>query len=301
MVRSELKVAVDPNFLVIGAQKCATTWLDSLLTQHNDIFTPPSKELHFFNIRENQELGIEWYRSQFAGHSGETAIGECTPNYLWVSDAPADLHEQPELQGKPPLNFTEYPFVIRDIPALVRQQYEDLQLIVCLRNPVDRAVSGYFHAIRAGKVSPRRGLIEAGGEQGILGMGFYYRHLVEWMKHFSPDKFLVLIYEEDVLQTKEASVRKVYEHLGVDPDFTPTRMEQSFNRRASHTYMHMHYYMPRLTRRLNRIAPVRSVLHRLNFPKITVSEADMEHLRAIYARENKLLEELLGRSLAKWR
>ena len=38
-----------PHFLGIGAPKTATTWLDYCLSQHSQIWTPPWKELSYFN------------------------------------------------------------------------------------------------------------------------------------------------------------------------------------------------------------------------------------------------------------
>lgn len=37
-----------PDFLIIGAQKGATTWLAHVLQQHPRVFMP-AEELHFFN------------------------------------------------------------------------------------------------------------------------------------------------------------------------------------------------------------------------------------------------------------
>ena len=62
-----------PNFLIIGAQKAATTWLARSLEQHQDVFMAPEKEIHFFNHRF--ERGLEWYESRFNSWSNEVAIG----------------------------------------------------------------------------------------------------------------------------------------------------------------------------------------------------------------------------------
>ena len=51
-----------PNFLIIGAQKGATSWLARCLDQHPDAFVP-EWEVHFFNHRFSK--GLEWYESQF--------------------------------------------------------------------------------------------------------------------------------------------------------------------------------------------------------------------------------------------
>ena len=47
MVNNELKINAD--FLGIGAQKSATTWLNFMFESHPEIWVPPVKELQFFN------------------------------------------------------------------------------------------------------------------------------------------------------------------------------------------------------------------------------------------------------------
>ncbi|MCP5098254.1 MAG: sulfotransferase domain-containing protein [Chloroflexi bacterium] len=38
-----------PDFLCIGAQKSGTSWLDTNLRYHPDLWLPPTKEIHYFN------------------------------------------------------------------------------------------------------------------------------------------------------------------------------------------------------------------------------------------------------------
>ncbi len=105
-----------PPSLEIGTQKSGTTWLSSMLAQHPEVFIPKQKELHFFNISYNYDKGIGWYRKQFSGYSGEKAVGECTPNYLWVCDGPNSLQAERKALGNPIIVFRKYHYVIRNIP-----------------------------------------------------------------------------------------------------------------------------------------------------------------------------------------
>jgi [heparan sulfate]-glucosamine 3-sulfotransferase 1 len=68
-----------PNFLVIGAQKAATTWLARALAPHPDVYTADTKELHYYDLRENYLRGFDWYLAHFDAAQGEKAIGESTP------------------------------------------------------------------------------------------------------------------------------------------------------------------------------------------------------------------------------
>ena len=286
------------NYLLIGAQKSGTSWLAEMLAEHPDVFRSEKKEIHFFNLRENYGRGIDWYLRHFAEAGGKAAIGECTPNYLWVGDAPEPVQEDRLRRGKPPLTFAQYDYVIRNIHELVHEHLPDVKLLVILRNPVDRAISSFFHAIRSRRVAPSANILHVGGQEGIIGMGFYYRHLVEWSKLFPRERFLFLIYEEDIRENKSVTLRKVFRHLEVDDAFEPNHLERRLNERASGPFMRAAYHAPRSARVLFRLLPQ---LHRLSALDITVSDADREELAAIYEPENQYLEEFVGRSLACWR
>ncbi len=173
-----------------------------------------------------------------------------------------------------------------------------MKLIVCLRNPVERAVSSYLHAIRDRKISPRRRILDAAGEQGIAGMGFYASHLRAWMTLFPRERFLFHIYEQDIAVDKARTLRRVFEHLGVDPDFQPSQSQNVYNERSSDLYMYLNWYFPKLTpRALKRYR----FLRRLPFPRITVSESERAQLWQIYEQDVNELEQILGRSLDIWR
>ena len=101
-------------------QKGGTTSLQRLLEHHPGAFLPPAKELHYFSLHYNQ--GEAWYRQQFAGAAAGQRCGEITPYYLFHPAAPARIQ------------------------ALLPQA----RLIVLLRDPVERALSQYFHSRRLG-------------------------------------------------------------------------------------------------------------------------------------------------------
>lgn len=109
-----------PAFLGLGTQKGGTTTLHRLLAQHPDVFLPPCKELHYFD--QHYEAGESWYRQQFTGAKPNQHCGDITPFYLFHPDVPARIHKL--------------------LP--------NAQMIVLLRDPVERAISQVFHAKRLG-------------------------------------------------------------------------------------------------------------------------------------------------------
>lgn len=118
-----------PDFLIIGAAKSGTSFLHELLLGHPDVVfkrnpdVPPAndKEIHFFDARAYDRLGIDWYKGRFPFGEG-VVTGEATPYYMFCPRVPERVH--------------------RVMPAV--------KLIAVLRNPVARAFSDYHHRRRDG-------------------------------------------------------------------------------------------------------------------------------------------------------
>jgi hypothetical protein len=114
-----------PNFFIIGAPKCGTTSLASWLSSHHQVFLSDPKEPDFFNF-DHYHLP-EWpiksqssYDSLFEDASERhLAVGEASVWYLYSAAAVP--------------NILEY--------------NADAKFIVCLRNPVEMAVSLHRHLV----------------------------------------------------------------------------------------------------------------------------------------------------------
>jgi Sulfotransferase domain len=106
-----------PNFIIIGAQKGGTTSLYVYLTQHPQIAPATQKEIHYFDLQFDK--GAEWYYAQFPTleERGSKLTGESSPYYIFCPHVPQRIYDL----------------------------CPDVKLIVLLRNPVDRAISHYYH------------------------------------------------------------------------------------------------------------------------------------------------------------
>ena len=69
---------VMPNFLVVGAMKCATTSLCAALAQRMDVFIC---EPNFFCRDNHYDKGLAHYARLFENAEKETAIGEGSTSY----------------------------------------------------------------------------------------------------------------------------------------------------------------------------------------------------------------------------
>ena len=192
-----------PNFLVIGAMKAGTTSLYRYLREHPDVFMPPIKELEFFASAGTWDRGLSWYRKQFEGASGATAVGEASTAY-----------------SKSP--------IVRGVPGRIAEHIPDCRMIYLVRDPIERIRSHYEHRVAIG--AERLPLADAVFEEPIyLTCSRYADQVDRYREHF-PREQLLVIRSEDLLRSRQATVRRIFRFLDVDPDFVPSTLDQEFYR-----------------------------------------------------------------------
>jgi hypothetical protein len=189
---SESATGAMPDFLIIGAKKCGTTFLYDLMSRHPYVELAAKKELHYFDIFFEEE-GIEWYRRSFPGprwkYGRRIITGEATP-YLDNSR----------------------------VPRRMAKVLPQARLIALLRDPVQRAYSDYQQVRRKGREPLAfEEAIEAEKRQkkvrrGYLARGVYVDHLLRWSRFFAEEQMLVLK-SEDFFEHTQENLERVLEFL----------------------------------------------------------------------------------------
>lgn len=193
-----------PTFLIIGAQKCGTSWLHKHLSAHPDVFLPASKDLEFFSYTQHpRSPGFAAYLDHFREAGSTQAIGEATASYFW-SHSTSPWCVMPE-------GFQA------DIPGAVKHHLgTELKLIVALRHPARRAISAYLHYLNVGELSPSATFEESMKYVGIIDMGFYARHLAAWLRVFDLTQIKVLTLEHDIQARPQHTLSGLCEFLGIN-------------------------------------------------------------------------------------
>lgn len=213
-----------PDFVIIGAKRGGTTSLCRYLLEHPSIrpLFPGRqhiKGVHYYD--SNYGRGQRWYRSHFPLKVGQRQLvrpdlgpaiaGEASPYYLFHPLAAERL--------------------ARDFPAV--------RIVVCLRDPVDRAYSHYkeqtyhgretlsFEAAldaeqgrlrgEAERIAEEPGYLSAAHEHlSYLAQSRYLEMLPRWFSLFPREQFHIMVSEE-FYADPDREVNEVWRFLGVAP------------------------------------------------------------------------------------
>ena len=270
-----------PDFIGIGAMKAGTTWLYQCLSEHPEIHLP-DKELNFFGDQATWSMGFDWYEKQL--ESNKKVTGEFSVFYL------AHTYVIPRIYNR----------------------YPATKLIVCLRNPIDRSFSHYLHDVRYGVFDQSLTFNEATEQfPYLIDNSCYSTFIKEYLKYFSPQQMLFLIYE-DSLKDPLQYVQSVYRFLEVDDRFVPLSLDKKihpsykprFNllekiiyRRALKVKALKNYW---LDKKIGKVTI--KMLYRLNKKKEppTPTIIEQEKLKLYFQPEIKELEKLINRPLTEW-
>jgi hypothetical protein len=221
-----------PDFLIIGTKRGGTTSLYNYLLAHPRVapLFPAAqniKGVHFFDT--NFARGVAWYRSHFPVRIGTTSagrrrvVGEASPYYLYHPHA----------------------------PHRARQVVPDAQLIVLLRDPVDRAYSHHKERQRNGTepLSFEEALAAESGRlagesdrihrdptyvslahehQSYVSQGIYLPQMQAWMSEYPRDRFCV-IRSEDLFADPGGVYHRVLRFLSLPSWQPPTFRRFNFH------------------------------------------------------------------------
>ena len=118
-----------PNLLIVGAAKSGTTSLHHYLNQHPDVFMSSHKEPHFLISNEIGKSRIPNGVSDFAKYK------------MLFNDG-----QDQKYRGESSVMYLSFPEIV--IPNIKQFLGDDVKIIIMLRNPIDRAFSGYQHVKR---------------------------------------------------------------------------------------------------------------------------------------------------------
>lgn len=184
-----------PNFLFIGPDKSGSTWLYQTLRLHSQVFLPSVKELFFFD--QFYAKGWRWYDSYFkSAGEGHRVVGEICHDYLFS-----------------PLACER---IARDLPGA--------KLMVCLREPAQRAFSEYLYMLKVGLLDcDFESALQS--ENELIEHGCYARHLNYYFQRFRRDQVYVAIFE-DLVTAPQRFFDGICNFLNVERMLLPNQLQE---------------------------------------------------------------------------
>lgn len=217
--------AKTPDFILVGAPKCATSSLRLLLLQHPGIFMCSPKEPHFFSTDMPglaEVADAEGYAALFAAAPEGARLGEASAFYLASREAARNIHA-----ANP-----------------------KTRIILSIRNPADAAFS-LFHQLRDGFREDQTSFEAAWDLQAARAEGrnlpaycpepaqlqygqiySYHDQIARYFEVFGRDAVKVLRFE-DIRDAPQRVIAELLDFVGVAPFEVDIGMPKTNTRRQS--------------------------------------------------------------------
>lgn len=267
------------DFLVIGAQKCATTWIYECLYGHPEICMPKHKKEHeYIGGEAYKEKGAEWFFGLFSHCTGNKIHGQVSVEYIVNAESPKLLHD---------IN-------------------PNMKFVLSVRNPADRAMSAIKWYIRKGTLSDNMNTIKSDlqniiqnfslkeynmvqDEYDLLYRGFYNKLLGNYYQYFDRKNFLIVPYE-DVKKDAGKALKDMYSFLGVDTGFVPAGIANKPKKNSNNKFL---MKLERTFPKNKVVSKLVNIMHQRVASKETFSDAEIElrnMLDNFYKNHKELVE-----------
>lgn len=294
-----------PDIFLVGAAKSGTTTISSILDQHPQI-SIPRKEPGFFSHmnkkwndidavnRDRQVTEIEDYIELYKKVRKGDLIADCSVRYLVT-------HED----------------TIRNIKEVYGELSQDLQIIIILRNPIDRAFSHYNMLLKNGfeDLSFEEAILPINSERrrqqrlgfDYLNHGLYYDQVKAYKENFENVK----VYAFEELKETEKLSKDLFQYLKLKP---LTKLDGSISLNPSGIPKHkwliklvrgdsfLKHFLKKhfFAKHKHLMLKVKSKLIRFSVRKNTMNLETRNDLRDFYRKDIELLQELIGVDLSHW-
>lgn len=207
------------DFIGIGAQKCASTWVHRILSDHPEVVVYPGKEIDFFSTWYDR--GYQWYERQLGDVSSVKARGEVSTSYFADSDTPGRV-------------FLYNP---------------NMRIVLSLRDPIERAYSNHLHEVRLSHFTGQNLDFEDGlaNNPMYLEQSRYAQQLARWLAVFPLSQVLVL-FQEDIRDVPLIQARTLYRFLGLAEGHHSWFLKKRVNESRSIKSAYVDYFLKQVGR-----------------------------------------------------
>lgn len=296
-----------PNFLIIGAAKSGTTSLYYYVKQHPEIYMSRIKEPKFITSQfltypfngmgddkvENKIIKTwDHYKKLFDAVKNEKVVGEASADNLYYHD---------------------------ESIMYIKKYFGDVDILIILRNPIDRAFSSYLHLVRDGReclsfedaLKFEKERIAKNWEfiWHYASAGFYFRQVKAYLNKFSRVRIYLC---EDLKNNAQELMKDVYSFLSVDTGFCPN-LGTRYNVSEIPKYEWLQQFMnnPSFIKTIISLVAnaalteegkveIKERIKASNLRKIEMKSETREYLKRLYYEDIMKLQDLIKRDLLHW-
>jgi hypothetical protein len=291
-----------PNLLIVGAAKSGTTSLHNYLKQHSDIFMSDYKEPHFFI---NNEIGTNRIPNGISKYDDYIALFKNSESYKYRGESSTMYLQFPDISIK---NINKY-------------LNDDVKIIIMLRNPIERAFSGYQHVKRynvmenldfedAIKQCENRYFINTNFTPAsrYINIGLYYNMVKKFQANFGENMHIV-IYDDFIADTQN-ELSKIFSFLNISDCVINTNQKHMVGGwQWKNSFLKKLFLKKNLLNKFIRfILPFQSfkkilrnrLVQVFSTPVVKMKDTTKSSLQNLYKEDLKKLSTIIDRDLKIW-
>lgn len=299
-----------PNLFIVGAAKGGTTTLHYALGQHPQVFMSEKKEPGYFAWPE-EDL-------QFINNGKLITQPRFLVNHLDDYLALFEVGKDKKIRGE---SSTTYLYFYDKTIANIKRIHPDaanVNIVIALRNPVDRAFSQYMHKLRDGaetlefeealKTAEKRKKENWHFDYQYVERGFYYPQVKAYLDNFRNVKIYL---SDDLRKDPNGVVTSLEEFLKID--LVPLEFGDALNvsgeakvealnkflKKPNPLKKFIGNFLPKDVRRKMRLK-VQSTVYKYNLEKKEMLPETSAQLKKIYREDVLKLQDLIKRDLSNW-
>lgn len=268
------------DFVCVGPQRTASSWLDHALRAHPSIALPQFvKETFFFDRRFDR--GFTWYRELFGETAAHQRVGEIAPTLFASATA----------------------------CARVREHNPEARIIVLVRNPILRTYSLLQHDFAKGTIGSDF-MLAMRQHPDVVDTGRYAKHLPMWYDAFGAEQVL-LVEQSDLSSDPQPVMDRICAFLAVPPLAMTAELRQPVGTRLTPRFRTAAAIATKAARMLRaaglhravsfgKSLGLRAVYRGRNSDAVPLTPALFACLAEAHAEDIVYLERVLGGSRGDW-
>ena len=281
-----------PNTIFIGAEKAGSTTIYNVLKEHKEIFAI-QKETEFFSFY-NKNLPRDYYINNLNQY---LQLFQNSHKYKIKLDVSTTYLSSP------------------DALINIKKFCPNAKIIICLRNPVDRAYSRYWMSAKEDfekvNYTPEK-FIKYFNEHhtdipwsDVRNRGLYFENVKKYIKTFGKKNILILLYD-DLKKNKQEFFSKIFNFLSLENISIEDNVVYADSLFSKNRLMHKIFNLssnmiPKnfIFNFFKKIFKKLRVFFLKKYPEIGVYEK--KKIYKFYSKDIERLERLIKKNLRKWK